>query len=213
MFETSLFKTQFIPAAKPSEYLMIVLHGKGDSIKPFAKFNEELEIDNVHMLLVNAPKKYLDGFSWYGDPPYQNSGVLKIRAKMVQLISELKSHGWKSQNIFLFGFSQGCLVSTDFVLHYPESFGGLIGVSGYFNFYSRWKRQVTNQAVATPWLLTHGKQDKVLKFEETAYGIKKLKGLGLKIDFVERNKAHVLEEEEYPIIRRWIKEKIQTQSL
>ena len=71
MIATTLLKSHFIPAAISSNKLMIVLHGKGDSLRPFKDFNSELDLPNMNFLLLNAPKKFLDGYSWYGDPPYK----------------------------------------------------------------------------------------------------------------------------------------------
>jgi len=138
MIHTDLFNHDFIPASKPSEKLMIVLHGRGDSIKPFRAFHKELNVKNINFLLLNAPKKYQKGFSWYGEPPYLTQGVQTIRAKLVLLLEQLEQQGWKSENIFIFGYSQGCLVGADFALNYPKKLAGVIGVSGYFNFFSRW---------------------------------------------------------------------------
>jgi phospholipase/carboxylesterase len=207
VIETDLFKSHFIPAVNPSEKLMIVLHGKGDSLKPFQDFNCELEIENMNFLVLNAPRKYMGGYSWYGDPPFQHTGVLKIREKMFKLLDELKELGWKPENIYLFGFSQGCLVSCDLALHYPQKLGGVIGISGYFHFYPRWKQNVSTAVRKTPWLLTHGRRDEVLPIDETKYGVEKLRQMGLQIDWIESDKEHVLEETEYPIIRQWVQEK------
>lgn len=207
MVETALFKSEFIVSRKPSDKLMLVLHGKGDSIKPFMKFNEELRIPEMNYLLLNAPKKYLDGYSWYGDPPYQKAGVVKIRLQMFRLLKELEEQGWDPKNIFLFGFSQGCLVSADIALNYPKKLGGFVGISGYFQFYPRWKKNL-GQNKKTPWLLTHGHKDDVLPIEDTKFGVEKLKLAGLKVDWVEMNKEHTLEESEYPLIRKWVREKV-----
>ncbi|MCE3010268.1 MAG: serine esterase [Proteobacteria bacterium] len=206
MIETALFKSHHIPSRKPSDKLMIVLHGKGDSLRPFKKFHQELRVKDMHFLLLNAPKKYLGGYSWYGDYPYQKSGVIKIRQKMLQLLSDLEAQGWKPENIHLLGFSQGCLVSSDVALHYPKKLGGVIGISGYFQFYPRWKKALA-QNRRTPWLFTHGNQDDVLPIEDTKFGVGKLRLAGLKVDFVESNKDHVFEEREYPIIKRWLETK------
>lgn len=203
MVETDLFKSQFIPAAKSSDRLMIVLHGKGDSLRPFQAFDEELCIPNMNYLLLNAPKKYLDGYSWYGDPPYQKKGVLRIRGKMFQLLNELEAQGWKPENIFLFGFSQGCLVSADIAMNYPQRLGGLVGISGYFHFFPRWKQGLKNNKL-TPWLLTHGSNDDVLPIEDTKFGIQKLRSAGIQVDFIESKKKHTFEETEYPLIRKWL---------
>jgi phospholipase/carboxylesterase len=207
VIETDLFKTQYIPSASKSDRLMIVLHGKGDSIRPFKAFDSELKIGGMNYLLVNAPKRFLTGYSWYGDPPYQKMGVIKIREKLLQLLTEIEMQGWKSENIFLFGFSQGCLVSADLALHYPKKLGGVIGISGYFQFYPRWKKYL-GQNKKTPWLLTHGRKDDVLPIDNTIYGIQKLREAGLKVDFIESDKKHVLKEEEYPMIRKWVREQL-----
>lgn len=207
MVETELFKSHYIPAKKPTEKLMIVLHGKGDSLRPFKRFNEELGLPEMNYLLLNAPKKFLDGYSWYGDPPYQKQGVLRIRAKLLQLLVDLEAQGWKSKDIFLFGFSQGCLVSADLALNYPKRLGGVVGISGYFQFYPRWKRSLAANK-RTPWLLTHGHRDDILPLENTKFGAEKLRQAGLRVDFVESNKKHVLEEQEYPLIRAWLKKNL-----
>ncbi len=208
MIHTDYFKYKFISAKKKSQFLMIVLHGRGDSIKPFSLFDQEMKVPEMNYLLLNAPRKFLDGYTWYGEPPYQSRGVVKIREKLFDLLNDLENQGWKSENIFLFGFSQGCLISADIGMNYPKKLGGVVGISGYFNFYPRWKTTLSSEALKTPWLFTHGFQDDVLPIEETKYGVNKLIGAGLKVDWVEMKKEHTLQDEEYPIIRRWVREKL-----
>ncbi len=186
---------------------MIVLHGKGDSFRPFKNFDQELKLFDFNFLLLNAPKKFLTGYSWYGDPPYIESGVLRTRLGMFVLLNDLEKQGWDPKNIFLLGFSQGCLISADFALNYPKTLGGFIGISGYFHFFSRWKNHIPPKAKKTPWLLTHGTRDDVLPIEDTRYGVKKLKAAGMKIDWSESDKKHVFKEYEYALIRKWIKSK------
>ncbi|MGZ3768205.1 MAG: alpha/beta hydrolase [Bdellovibrio sp.] len=208
MITTQLFKYKFIPSKKKSDKLMIVLHGRGDSIRPFYSFDDELNIPEMNYLLLNAPRRFMDGYTWYGEPPFQSKGVLKIREKLFDLLNDLEIQGWKSENIFFFGFSQGCLISADIGLNYPKKLAGVIGISGYFNFYPRWRSNISADAKKTPWLFTHGHQDDVLPLEETKYGVFKLMKTGLQIKWVEMEKDHSLKDEEYPIIKRWVREQI-----
>lgn len=212
MITTTLFKHKFIAAKKKSDYLMIVLHGRGDSIKPFSAFDEELEIPEMNYLILNAPRRFMDGYTWYGEPPFQANGVLKIREKMFDLLNELENQGWDSKKIFFFGFSQGCLISADVGLNYPKKLAGVVGISGYFNFYPRWRSNLSQEAKNTPWMFTHGHKDDVLPLEETKYGVEKLKDAGLKVQWVEMEKEHTLEEEEYPLIRKWVKDQLKSLS-
>ncbi len=206
--ETTVFKSKFIPAHKKSKKLMIVLHGRGDSLRPFKEFDDEMKVPEMNYLLLNAPRKYLNGFSWYGEPPFQKNGVLKIRHKLFQLLEELEAQGWKSKDIFLFGFSQGCLISADIALNYPKPLGGVVGISGYFHFFPQWRKHMPKKAMKTPWLMTHGYRDDILKIDETRFGVNKLKEVGLDVEWVELDKKHTLEEDEYPIIRRWVREQL-----
>ncbi|QDK46943.1 serine esterase [Bdellovibrio sp. ZAP7] len=212
MITTDLFKHKFIPAKKKSDYLMIVLHGRGDSIRPFRQFDDELNIPEMNYLLLNAPRKFMTGYTWYGEPPYQANGVLKIREKLFTLLNELENQGWKSENIFFFGFSQGCLISADIGLNYPKQLGGVVGISGYFNFYPRWKNNLADDSKKTPWMFTHGHADDILPLPETKYGVEKLKSAGLKVEWVEMEKKHTLEVEEYPLIRKWVRNQLSTLS-
>jgi len=205
MIETNLFKSHFLPALRPSKKLMIVFHGRGDSLNPFKEFQSELNLKDINFLLLNAPRKFLKGYTWYGEPPYESAGIVKIRDRVFELLRDLEKQGWESQNIFLLGFSQGSLVSADVALHYPKRLGGVVGVSGYFHFFPRWRSRLSSQARKTPWLLTHGRKDDVLKLEETKLGVQKLISEGLKVSWNESEKKHVFSEQDYPLIRKWVK--------
>jgi phospholipase/carboxylesterase len=205
MFQTQLFESYFIPSPRPSRKIMVVFHGRGDSLKPFKKFQEELNLLNMNFLLLNAPRRFLKGYSWYGEPPFERKGVLRIRQRVFDLLKELEDSGWSSQNIFLLGFSQGCLVSADVALNYGKKLGGVVGVSGYFHFFPRWRNHLTHKSRQTPWLFTHGRKDDVLDFKETHHGVEKLKSEGLSVSWVLSEKKHIFSDEDYPVIRKWVK--------
>ena len=162
----------------------------------------------MNYLLLNAPRKYLNGFSWYGDPPYQNLAVPRIRSKLAQVVDELESQGWSSKDIFVFGFSQGCLVGADFILHDDRKFAGFIGVSGYFHFYPGWRTKLSNKKHSTPWVLMHGRRDKILPIEDTKFGARKIESLGVKIQWNESMKGHSMDQDEADIIHKWLKKKL-----
>jgi len=203
--KTDLFRSHFIPSIKPSKKLMIVFHGRGDSLHPFKDFQAELNMKDMNFLLLNAPRRFMRGYSWYGEPPYEKQGVVKIREKVFALLKDLEEQGWTSSNIFLLGFSQGCLVSADVALHYPKKLAGVVGVSGYFHFFPRWRASLTPQSKRTPWLFTHGRKDDVLRIEETRLGVKKLMSEGLRVAWHESDKKHVFSDKDYPLIRGWVR--------
>jgi len=212
MIQISNFQHEFIRSRQPSEKLMIVLHGKGDSLVPFREFDKELKISDLNFLLLNAPLKFMGGYSWYKEPPFMRQEVEQVREKMLQLLDEVMQQGWKPENIFLFGFSQGCLISADVALHFPHQLAGVIGISGYFHFFPRWRKRLSQGAQKTPWILTHGFRDSILPLHLTKFGVKKLKDAGVQVDWIEMNKSHVLKDEEYPVLRKWLRSKMGSES-
>ena len=185
---------------------MIILHGRGDSLMPFREFDDELQAWEMNYLLINAPRKYLDGFTWYAFPPNQARGVLGARAKLHLLMEELEAQGWETRDIFLFGFSQGCLVSCDFGMNYKKPLGGIIGVSGYIYFFNNWQKRLPEEAFRTPWLISHGRQDEDLLLEETYPSVIAMQKAGLPIDWMEFNKEHEIDDRvELPQIRKWLR--------
>lgn len=201
-------KNKFIPASKKSDLLMIVLHGRGDSIKPFYRFNEEIKIPNMNYLLLNAPRKYDSGYSWYGEPPFLKQNLERNRNIILDIINQLISQGWQSEKIFILGFSQGALLSSDIALNFNKPLGGIIGISGYFYFFPRWRQKIRKAQYATPWLMTHGHQDDVLPLNETLFGVKKLNSAGLDIQWYEFNKNHTMTSKDCKLIKNWILDRI-----
>ena len=53
------------PSISKSPWLLIVLHGLGDSSEGFLWLQDELGIDSLNYLLLNAPDPYYTGYSWY----------------------------------------------------------------------------------------------------------------------------------------------------
>lgn len=205
MIHTDEFDFELILAKKPLKKLMIVLHGRGDSLRPFRYIDEELKIPGMNYLLLNAPRRYDTGYTWYGFPPNQGPGVLLARKKLTRLIAELEDQGWNSRDIFFFGFSQGCLVSCDFGMHTKKPLGGIIGVSGYIYFFKNWRREITPAAYKTPWLITHGTLDDALEIEETRKDVSRLKDAKLPILWKEFKKDHEIElNKEAPFIKKWV---------
>ena len=201
-------QSYFIPATNQKSIydspIVVILHGKGDTLGPFRDFQSEIDLPNFNFLLLNAPLRFQKGFSWYGEPPYQMQGVVRARSLVQRVLVELHLEGWAYGNIFLLGFSQGALVSSDVALHMPQALGGVIGVSGYFNFVPRWRSQISGEGLKTPWLMTHGRRDDVLPIEDTRLGLRKLIQIGLKVDWVESEKKHVFDENDYNVIRDWL---------
>lgn len=184
---------------------MIVFHGRGDSIKPFLRFDQEMGLADMNYLLLRAPHRFLGGYSWFAERPHIEKHLLGLRTQLITLLYQLNQKGFKNENIYLLGFSQGSLVASDLALNFPVRFAGVIGISGYFYFFPRWQQGIRQQKPKTPWLFTHGNQDKILPLANTQFGVEKLKSAGLNVQFLSFDKTHVFNEHDFSAIQIWLK--------
>ncbi|MBX9767752.1 MAG: dienelactone hydrolase family protein [Bdellovibrionales bacterium] len=185
--------------------LVIVFHGRGDSIKPFHSIQDELNLKDHAFLLLQGPRKFQDGFSWCAVEPHEKKSLEKVCGQLSELLEMLAKLGWDSSSIVLLGFSQGAMVASHFALKSGFTFAGVVGVSGYFYFEKSRAQKVGAAARKTPWLMTHGRQDDVIPIEDTRQDVSRMKELGLKIRFRAFEKGHHFEEQsELPAIKNWI---------
>jgi len=213
MIWTDQFDYEFIPAKSKkwarNPKLMIVLHGRGDSLKPFRDLPDELELPEMNYLLLNAPRKFDGGYTWYALEPNHAKGIQRSRQKLHTLIDQLRFQGWRTKDIYLFGLSQGCLMSCDLSMTYPEAFAGVLGISGYVWFFEQWRSKVSKATFKTPWIMTHGFDDRDIPIEETRAQVKKLLNAGVRLEWMEMVKGHEVETTfEAPMLGRWVRRQV-----
>lgn len=199
---------EFIEAPeRGSARLLITLHGLGDSMDGYRWLPEMLNLPALNHLLVNAPDPYYGGYSWYdfaGDP---GPGIRRSRQELFELLREW-SKKFAPEQVYLFGFSQGCLMTLDVGLRYPHRLAGLIGVSGYVFEPDQIARELSPVARSQRILLTHGTLDTMIPIERVRPQIDLLKAAGLRIAWHEFAKNHTIAgEQELSVIRDFIEER------
>ena len=196
--------TSVLVPAKHSKKLLVVLHGRGDSLEGFRWLPEALGLD-INYLLVNAPDPYYTGYSWYGLPPDQKPGVDRSRLLLDQLFSELAIQGIPSRDVALLGFSQGCLMALEWGARTSLQLAGFIGISGYCLNPHALIAEHTPASQETRWLITHGHQDSVLDFARTKQQMLALKDAGWPLEFHAFDKDHTIDDRnELPLVQTFI---------
>lgn len=185
-------------------WLMIVLHGLGDSMAGYQWLPQALPGSGLNFLLVNAPDPYYGGFSWYDFAQDPGPGIARSRALLFELLDETESRGFPAARTFLFGFSQGALMTIETGLRYPRRLAGLIGISGYPYEPETLLRERSPVACEQRFLLTHGTEDPLIPIGPVREGIRLLQRAGLDIEWHEFAKDHTIIEEEIELVARFI---------
>tara|TARA_R110002124_G_scaffold287350_1_gene473575 strand:- start:2114 stop:2785 length:672 start_codon:yes stop_codon:yes gene_type:complete len=119
------------PNLKDAKAVMIMIHGRGASAESIIGLANEF--DHKDQITFLAPQA--SGFTWYPysflaptdqNQPGLNSGLQAI----FDLVVKAENEGIKKDKIFIFGFSQGACLATEFVARHPDFYGGLIALSG-----------------------------------------------------------------------------------
>jgi predicted esterase len=194
----------WLPAKNPSEHLLVVLHGLGDSARGFLWLQEALGIDSLNYLLLNAPEPYYSGYRWY-DIEDSLPGIVRSRNILAEVFAVLSREGHPPEKTSLLGFSQGCLMTLEFGARHSDRLAAYVGISGYSINPKALLNDLNPKVNQGDWLITHGTKDEILPVETTRSQIKTLRDGGFKIDYREYPKTHTLDfERELPDIRNWI---------
>ena len=195
----------FIPSKVPSKKLMIILHGRGDSSDGFTFLPEYLNIDDMNYILLDAPYDYYGGFSWYDLPPHQLEGIEYSRNILTGVLDTLFEEQFNADESFLFGFSQGALLTFEFGARYEKVLAGYIAVSGYIYDADTLLQEMNQNVKTSNWLCTHGTYDEVLPFSTSKEQIEVLQNGGFDIEFKSYVKDHTIAEDELMMLVEWVK--------
>jgi phospholipase/carboxylesterase len=198
----------FIPSKTPSKKLMIILHGRGDSSAGFTFLPQYLNIDEMNYLLLDAPYEYFGGRSWYDLPPHQLEGIAYSSGVLAEALDALFEEEFDASQSFLFGFSQGSLLTFEFGARYEKQLAGYIAISGYIYDVDNLIKEMNPALKNANWLCTHGTSDAVLPYDVSKAQVAKLQENALNIDFKTYDKDHTLVEVELSMIKEWIEARL-----
>lgn len=202
-----MLDSELVPAAETSSRrLMVVLHGLGDSREGYRWLPSMLRLPWLNCLLVNAPDEYYGGYSWYDFASDPAPGIVRSRKLLFELLDQQRAHGFPTEQTFMFGFSQGSLLTFEVGLRYPHRLAGLIGISGCVFEPEKLLGELSPAAMQQRFLTTHGTDDPLIPFAEVREQINLLKAEGLHIEWHEFVKGHTIAgEEELGVVRDFLR--------
>ena len=195
----------FYPSTIPSKKLMIILHGRGDSSAGFTWLPPYLKMDDMNYLLLDAPYDYYGGRSWYDLPPNQLKGIEHSSKILTEILDELFEEQFEASQSFLFGFSQGSLLTFEFGARYYKTLAGYMAISGYIYDAEKILKEMNPKVKEAKWLCTHGTVDGVLPYAESKAQVETLQNGGFDIKFKSYVKEHTIDRDELDMIVEWMK--------
>jgi len=153
------------------ETLIIFIHGYGANGKDLLQLAPYFQkhYKNCHFVAPNAPyaTDYPDSYYWFPINNFNEDHLKEGVENSVPVINKFinyckKQYKLSNQQIILFGFSQGSLLSIYYGLKQPEKFKAILAFSG--GALSDINSIIKNK---TPICLVHGLQDEILSPEHS----------------------------------------------
>lgn len=201
------FTSRFFPALdqKPLRHLLIGLHGLGDSVEGYTWLPQAMGWKSVSYLLLNAPDRYYQGYSWFDFMGDWAPGIARSRGMLLELLDELAAAGVDLGKVGLFGFSQGCMMALETALRTPHRLLGVCGISGGIPSAvlapQELEKAMAKEAFSQRYFITHGRFDPVVPWERSRPGYERLREMGLPLEIKIYDKDHTVLEEEVDDIR------------
>lgn len=199
---------------------IIWMHGLGADGSDFVPIVRELDLANcppIRFIFPHAPTMPVtinNGYvmrAWYDilgadlSRREDETGLRKSQALVEYLIEEEKARGIPASRIVLAGFSQGCAMTLQTGLRYPEKLAGLLCLSGYLPLHTLVpdERHAANQR--TPIYLAHGRLDPVIPIDRAEKSRDILVSLGYLVEWHAYMMPHSVCPEEIDDISAWLK--------
>lgn len=187
---------------------ILALHGRGSNEQDLIELAPHLPED----LLWISPRAPLalgpDSYEWYrvrviGRPePEQVMAALETINHFIDEI--LSTYPIDPRKLFLFGFSQGSLLSLCYTLSHPSRIAGVIAQSGYIP--NGMGLEIVEADIKDkPFILTHGQRDTLIPVDWARASRDRLQKLGVDLTYYEFQMGHTVSMESLSVISTWLK--------
>lgn len=210
-----LVRTPKTPIKNPP--LLIMLHGYGSNEQDLFSFADELP-DELLVISAKAPLSLGFGsYAWYtihfdSSDASKFSDITEAKealSKINQFIDEIiEKYKVNTNNVFLFGFSQGTILSTAFALNHPNKVNHVIALSGYVNEELLVENYATHDYSNLDFFVSHGSVDQVIPVEWARKTTAFLNNLGIKNSYQEYQVGHGVAPQNFYDLHAWITERL-----
>ncbi|MCH9758857.1 MAG: carboxylesterase [Proteobacteria bacterium] len=194
---------------------MILMHGLGADGNDLFPLAAEIGGGEFRVVCPHAPVRAvtLNGGqqmrAWYdivgldlADRQDRN-GATESAVLIEQLLAAEYANGFRSENIFLAGFSQGAAMALHVGLHCPQRLAGIIALSGYLLFAETLADSISAANRQTPIFQAHGSLDPVVLPQWGHMTRDWLQEQGYPLEYHEYMMPHAIVPEEINAINRW----------
>ncbi len=191
--------------------MVILLHGYGANMGDLAGLSGVLGASGYVYAMPNAPLELQIGFGMVGyawaEPPAggEGSGMDESDERLGVFFDEVMAqYGVEPGDVVLGGFSQGAMMSYRLGLPRPETFRGLVCLSGVVPDADGLRRQLPADRTQ-PIFISHGTEDAVIPVEGARRSLRFLQDEGYAPRYREYDMGHEISAEALDDLAPWLR--------
>jgi phospholipase/carboxylesterase len=196
-------------AADGSWPLVVMMHGFGANMYDLADLAPAIDPAGYAYAFPNAPYRLtgMGGFSWSGDRPgavEPEGAPMSVEERLEAFTADVTDRTKAvAGNAVLGGFSQGAGLSLRHGLVRPETFKGLVVLSGFFRDAETMRPKLPAERTQ-PIFLVHGRQDTMIPLEQALENKRFLEDAGYAPEYHEYDMPHSVSAEVIRDLVPWL---------
>jgi phospholipase/carboxylesterase len=215
----TLKTVELVTAPNPT-VAVIWMHGLGADGNDFVPIVKELDLEGcpaIRFVFPHAPmlEVTINGGrmmpAWYDISASEfgrdddEKSVRDSQIDINALIGREKERGIAADKILIGGFSQGCAMTFQTGLRYPEKLGGLLCLSGYLPLEDSFVAERSEANKNIPIYYGHGSEDQVIPITRAQQTLALLQKQGYNVEWHEYDMPHSVCREEIEDISNFLK--------
>ncbi len=215
----TLKTVELVTAPNPT-VAVIWMHGLGADGNDFVPIVKELDLEGcpaIRFVFPHAPmlEVTINGGrmmpAWYDISASEfgrdddEKSVRDSQIDINALIEREKERGITADKILIGGFSQGCAMTFQTGLRYPEKLGGLLCLSGYLPLEDSFEAERSEANKNIPIYYGHGREDQVIPITRAQQTLALLQKNGYNVEWHEYDMPHSVCMEEIIDISNFLK--------
>jgi phospholipase/carboxylesterase len=108
----------------------IMIHGRGATAESIMSLKNHLNLDDFALIAPQAPGNTWYPYSFMAPDATNEPAFSKAFKTIDEIVNDLKSKGFTTDQIFLIGFSQGACLSLEYATQNAQKYGGVVAFTG-----------------------------------------------------------------------------------
>lgn len=203
------FETHIPESISEDSPVLLMLHGYGSHEQDLLGMAPLLPQPFLTISMQAPLELPLGGYAWYhlnfdeiGTKLSNVEQANQSHEKMVKTIAAIKEN-FPKRELWIMGFSQGCILSYSLVSKYPQYFKAMIGLSGYqLDEITNWKSAEAYSNLK--FFISHGTQDPIIPVNLGEQAANGLKQVSENVSFNTYEMGHGVDQNCFADLQRWV---------